>query len=66
MINQEENALENRKVKNHKDKNSMPKDSDIGMVKCQAYGEAGVKYMAGGNKEENAAGGVYEHVGVGR
>ena len=61
MISQEGNTPENRKVKNHKDKHFMPKDSDIGMVKCQAYGEVGVKYMAGGNNEDNAADAFYEH-----
>ena len=40
----------------------MNKTSDIGMVKCQAYGEVGVKNRAG---EINALGnnaGVYEHI----
>ena len=62
MISQEGNTLEKRKGKKNKDKNSMPKDSDIGMVKCQAYGEVGVKYMAGGNNEDIAADVVYEHI----
>ena len=40
---------------------SMNKTSEIGMVKCQAYGEVGVRNRAGevnqlGNKAE-----VYEH-----
>ena len=39
---------------------SVNKKSDIGMVKCQAYGEVGVKNRAGSN-EVNAEG-VYEHI----
>ena len=62
MISQEGNALEKRKLKNHKDKNSLPKDSDIGIVNCQACGEVGVKYMASRNKEDNEADGVNEHI----
>ena len=62
MICQEGNTLEKIKGRNNKDKNSAPKDSDIEMVKCQAYGEVGVKYMAGGNNEGNAADVVYEHI----
>ena len=42
-------------VKNKDELSSVNKTSDIGMVKCQAYGEVGVKNRAGGN-EVNMAG----------
>ena len=47
-------------VKDKNELSSVNKKSDIDMVKCQAYGEVGVKNRAGGN-EVNAAG-VYEHI----
>ena len=67
MTSQERNdrnhTVENEEVKNQKDQNtSMSNDSDIGMMKCQAYGEVGVKYMAGGNIKDNTAVSVYEHI----
>ena len=50
---------------------SVNKTSNIGMVKCQAYGEVGVKNRAGEVGVKNRAGevnevrnnsGVYEHI----
>ena len=41
---------------------SVNKTSDIGMVKCQAYGEVGVRNRAREvNDLNNNATGVYEH-----
>ena len=34
--------------------------SDIGMVKCQAYGEVGVRNSAGEVNEHGSIAGVYE------
>ena len=42
---------------------SVNKTSDIGMVKCQAYGEIGVRNRAGEiNELSNNAAGVYDHI----
>ena len=41
---------------------SVNKASDIGMVKCQAYGEVGVKNRAGEINEIGENAGVYEHI----
>ena len=42
---------------------SVNKTSDIGMVKCQAYGEVGARNRAGEiNDLSNNAAGVYEHI----
>ena len=41
---------------------SVNKTSDIGMVKCQAYGEVGVKNRAGEINELGNNAGVYEHI----
>ena len=36
--------------------------SNIGMVKCQAYGEVGVRNSAGEVNEHGGIAGVYEHI----
>ena len=36
--------------------------SDIGMVKCQAYGEVGVRNSAGEVTEHGSNAAVYEHI----
>ena len=41
---------------------SVNKTSDIGMVKCQAYGEVGVKNRAGEVNQLGNNAGVYEHI----
>ena len=38
------------------------KTSDIAMVKCQAYGEVGVRNRAGEVNEHGSNAGVYEHI----
>ena len=40
----------------------MAKTSDIDMVKCQAYGEVGVKERAGGSNEVSNTSGVHEQI----
>ena len=49
-------------VGNKGHKGSVNKTSDIGMVKCQAYGEVGVKNRAGEINELSNNAGVYEHI----
>ena len=41
---------------------SVNKTSGIGMVKCQAYGEVGVKNRAGEINEVDSSAIVYEHI----
>ena len=41
---------------------SVNKTSDIGMVKCQAYGEVAVRNRAGEINEFGGNAGVYEHI----
>ena len=41
---------------------SVNKTSDIGMVKCQAYGEVAVRNRAGEVNELSSNAGVYEHI----
>ena len=41
---------------------SVNKTSDIGMVKCQAYGEVGVRIRAGEINDVSNNAGVYEHI----
>ena len=38
------------------------KTADVGMVKCQAYGEVGVRSRAGEVNEHSSIAGVYEHI----
>ena len=49
-------------VVNKGHKGSVNKTSDIGMVKCQAYGEVCVKNRAGEINELSNNAGVYEHI----
>ena len=41
---------------------SMNKTSDVGMVKCQAYGEVGVRNRASEVNELDSNTAVYEHI----
>ena len=41
---------------------SVNKTSDIGMVKCQAYGEVAVRKRSGEVNELGSNAGVYEHI----
>ena len=41
---------------------SVNKTSDIGMVKCQAYGDVAVRNRAGEVNELGNNAGVYEHI----
>ena len=41
---------------------SVNETSDIGMVKCQAYGEVGVRNRAGEVNDLSNNAGVYEHI----
>ena len=41
---------------------SVNKTSDIGMVKCQVYGEVGVRNRAGEINEVGSNAGIYEHI----
>ena len=61
MVQQKgQSQLEIDGTKSHK--SSVNKASDIGMVKCQAYGEVGVKNRAGEINELGNNAGVYEHI----
>ena len=57
---QQEGQSQYEIVGNKSHMSSVNKTSDIGMVKCQAYGEVGVKNRAGENEVNTA--GVYEHI----
>ena len=41
---------------------SVNKTSDVGMVKCQAYGEVGVRNRASEVNELDSNAAVYEHI----
>ena len=59
---QQEGQSQYEIVGNKRHMSSVNKTSDIGMVKCQAYGEVGAKNRAGEINEVGNNAGVYEHI----
>ena len=61
MVQQEgQSQYEIVETKSHM--SSYNKTSDIGMLKCQAYGEVDVRNRAGEVNEHSINAGVYEHI----
>ena len=59
---QQEGQSQYENVGTKSDMSSVNKKSDIGMVKCQAYGEVGVRNRAGEINELSNNTRVYEHI----
>jgi len=58
QLSRQEEVSQYDNIQSSKNVASESHDENIGMEKCQAYGEVGMKYWAGGNED----GGVYKHV----